>query len=62
MARVIPLTPCDIAENMNLLKLFQEGADVHCIDNEGHKLAHWALVSPTMMLYYIEQNNLLLSQ
>ena len=32
-----------IAGNMNLLKLLiQEGADIDCVDNEGHKLAHWA--------------------
>ena len=45
MARVIPMPLAFVVKvrNMNLLKiLIQVWADIHCADNEGHKLAHWA--------------------
>ena len=32
-----------IAGNLNLLRLLiQQGGDIDCVDNEGHKLSHWA--------------------
>ena len=49
-----PMALAVIAGNMNLLKLLiREGADIDCVDNEGHKLSHWAAGMYSVPVYHI---------